>query len=139
MEVDATIGSTATATGTTSATAAGSLGSFDKDMFLKLFVAQLRQQSPFDAVETKDFMIQMAQFSSVEALQNMSTSMDVLRRQQGLAMGSTLIGRQVQYFGIAAELLTGVVDRVTQANGAVFLQVNGAQIGLDDVRAVLSL
>lgn len=136
MSVGAVDGSTAGSGVSTPSTASGLTG-FDQDMFLKLFVAQLRQQSPFDPVSSQDFINQVAQFSSVEAVQSMRLSLDAMRVQEGLAMGSALIGRQVVYTGPEGEEQVGLVEQVTQTDGSVFLQVDGSPVSLSDVRAVL--
>jgi flagellar basal-body rod modification protein FlgD len=57
----------------------GALGSGD---FLKLMVAQLQQQDPFEPVDNKDMLAQMAQFStlagSTESNATLSTISDKL-------------------------------------------------------------
>lgn len=50
--------------------------SLDKDAFLKLMLEQLKNQNPLSPMENKDFMAQMAQFSSLEQLSNMAKSQD---------------------------------------------------------------
>ena len=111
--------------------------SFDQDMFLKLFVAQLQRQTPFDVVETKDFVAQMAQFTAVESMVSMRASLDALAAQQGLAMASALIGQQVEALDLEGQPLVGVVEQVNVAGGTVFLQVDGVLVPLGDVQAVL--
>ncbi|HQX49259.1 MAG TPA: flagellar hook capping FlgD N-terminal domain-containing protein [Planctomycetaceae bacterium] len=43
-----------------------------KTQYLQLFATQLQHQDPLDPVKQEDFLSQLAQFSSVESLQNMS-------------------------------------------------------------------
>ena len=47
-----------------------------KDDFLKLLVTQLQHQDPMNPMDDKDFMGQMAQFSSLEQMTNMATAID---------------------------------------------------------------
>ena len=52
---------------TATATKKGELG---KDDFLKLFTKQLQAQDPLNPMDSSDFTAQLAQFSSLEQLQN---------------------------------------------------------------------
>ncbi|MBR9805157.1 flagellar biosynthesis protein FlgD, partial [bacterium] len=45
-----------------------------KDAFLRLMVAQLQNQDPLNPAENGEFMSQLAQFSSVEGIQNINES-----------------------------------------------------------------
>ena len=69
-----------------------------KQDFLTLFTAQLKNQNPLDPVKNEAFVAQLAQFSQLEALTNMQTSMDnLVTTMAGERMlgGSSLIGLKV--------------------------------------------
>ena len=73
-----------------------------KDDFLKLFVTQLRAQNPLNPINNTEFTAQLAQFSSLEQLNNMNMQLhDLLLYQNSLqnTLSSTLIGRKVKISG----------------------------------------
>ena len=96
-----------------------------KDDFLKLLTTELRNQDPLQPMDNKDFIAQMAQFSSLEQMNNVSKSMDDLKNsmtgffQQGLLnQGAALIGKQVS--GLDTDGVTeisGIVDSVKWLDG----------------------
>ncbi|MGH8415747.1 MAG: flagellar hook assembly protein FlgD [Pseudomonas sp.] len=78
-----------------STTGASSLG---KDSFLQLLVTQMQNQNPLDPQDNSEFVAQLAQFSSLETMQNLSTSVDAIggmyQSSQAL-QASSLVGRSV--------------------------------------------
>lgn len=60
-----------------------------KDDFLQLLIAQLSHQDPTSPMEDTQFIAQMAQFSSLEQMTNMSSSFSKLN---GLLSGSEAVG-----------------------------------------------
>ena len=97
-----------------------------KDMFLKLMIAQLKNQDPTSPMDQKDMMASMTQFSQVEQMQNMTQAMETISLTQGVG----LIGREVEYKQLARNAqgqvtgeitFTGVVDHVKQSGGGIKL------------------
>jgi len=84
--------------------------SLDQTDFLKLMIAQVKNQDPFEPMDNGEFIGQMAQFSSVDGIKKMSTNLDEMAKsfQQGQGLqAATLVGRQVIAPTSAAILTAG--------------------------------
>ena len=73
-----------------------------KDDFLKLLITQLKNQDPLSPMKDQEFAAQLAQFSSLEQLQNIRSSLDqnlqvnmALAQSVNNSLATTLIGKQV--------------------------------------------
>jgi len=67
----------------------------DKEAFFKLLVTELTYQNPMDPVDNKDFIAQLAQFSSLEEMQSMGKGFSELAKNSQWSYVSGLIGRGV--------------------------------------------
>ncbi len=73
-----------------------------KDDFLRLMVAQLRNQDPLNPMNNTEFVAQTAQFTSLEQLQNINTTLERVASQSnngGIASASALLGKTVTVNG----------------------------------------
>jgi flagellar basal-body rod modification protein FlgD len=110
--------------------ATGTNGQLGKDDFLKLFVAQLQHQDPLKPMEDKEFMGQMASFSTLEQVAKLATANEKLATSLSLSGSLGFIGRTVTYKDAAGATKTGVVERVQTTEGKVSLTVAGTD-GVD--------
>lgn len=62
--------------------ALGGNKSLDRDAFLKLLVAQLKNQDPLEPKENSEFVAELAQFSSLEQTMGINDRLDTLSLQQ---------------------------------------------------------
>src|SRR4051794_7040282 len=119
---------TTTTTATDAATAAANKAKADKnvlgkDDFLKLMVAQMKNQDPMNPSDDKDNIAQMAQFSSLEQITNLATATQKLADSMQTTQTLGLIGHTVSYKGADGALTTGTVSQVDVAGGTPSLTV----------------
>lgn len=107
-----------------------------KDAFLQLLVTQLQHQDPLSPQDNSEFVAQLAQFSSLEALQNLSSSMS---NNQAL----TLVGKPVvvevgKSDGMSeTTTVAGYVEFVKMVDGKAMLSIKGELYKFDDLEEVI--
>ncbi len=113
-----------------------------KDAFLKLLLTQLQNQDPMQPMQDKEFISQMATFSSLEQMANMNSKLESFLDNQSnneMALYSEMIGKEVEYSYVDSETDKaisgqGEVESVLLKNGNYYLQLaGGEEIGPADV------
>jgi flagellar basal-body rod modification protein FlgD len=130
MSTTSAIGSTSTAATTSTASASGVMG---REQFLTLLVTQLQHQDPLNPMEDKDFIAQLAQFSSLEQMMNMSESMEAMGKNSTSSQALALTGKWIEYQTASGDSVTGRVDSVSWADGTAKLMVGGSTVDLGSV------
>lgn len=96
-----------------------------KDQFLKIMMEQLKNQDPMQPMEDKEFIAQMAQFTSVEQLMNISGQLTTLNQSLGSVSG--LIGKDISWIdatpGSTSEIKTGTVGSIVIKDGVQYATV----------------
>ncbi len=67
-------------------------GELGRDDFLNLLVTQLQHQDPLNPMDSTDFTAQLAQFSSLEQLSNMSGQLEEMAQSQAAFASSQAVG-----------------------------------------------
>ena len=107
----------------------------DKDDFLKILIAQLRHQDPTKPMEDREFIAQMAQFSSLEQMTNMSRQFTELSAVLKASGAMNLIGHDVEIIQ-GDSFIQGRVDAVTSGAYPQVL-VNGTYYDYADISSVI--
>ncbi|MEC0133189.1 MULTISPECIES: flagellar hook capping FlgD N-terminal domain-containing protein [Paenibacillus] len=106
-----------------------------KDQFLKILITQLQNQDPMQPMEDKEFIAQMAQFTSVEQLMNISTQLNAMNQSLGSVSG--LIGKDITWTDTATKLpKTGNVESIVVSNGIQYAVVGKDRISLTDITQI---
>ena len=101
-----------------------------KDQFLQLLVTQMQNQNPLEPSSDTEWISQLANFSSLEAMQNMSSTMT----------GTQAMSMVGKYVDIVSKTATGnttndsgYVDFVNVKDGSIQVSVNGKMYDAEDV------
>ena len=107
-------------------------GEIDKNGFLQLMLAQLRYQNPIEPVDNTEQLMQQAQFTQVEELQNLNAT---LSRGNDLTQAATLVGKEVNYTDNNGQPQSGTVDSVILGDD-IGLQIGGDTISVDQLQQI---
>ena len=83
-----------------------------KDMFLKLLVAQMKYQDPANPASSSEFMAQTATFTQVEKLEEIAAQNASMLALQRSSSAGALVGRTVTYTDENGASATGRVSAV---------------------------
>lgn len=121
-------------------------GNLGKDDFLRLMMTQMQNQDPLSPMDNTQMVAQMAQFTSVEQLVNISDQLS--KMSQSLGNNSGLIGKEVSWtvqtktgdYSIEtgkAEVITekasGIVDSIVVRSGVHYVKVGEKEIPIDEI------
>lgn len=107
-----------------------------KDDFLKLLIAQMTHQDPTEPMDNSQFIAQMAQFSSLEQMYNVSNGFNKMASIMQSNEAASTLGKVVD-LDVEGEKVSGVVEGFTRGENPQ-IQVNGNFYNMDYVRAVYS-
>ena len=123
-------------TTSTTSTSKSSGSSLDKDAFLRLLVTQLQYQDPLDPMDNTEFVAQMAQFTALEQMQNLNSTMS--NSQAYSMIGRTVYAQVYNESTNKYEDIAGTVSSVTIKSGTPYLNVGDKEVPFSDVQQVYS-
>jgi flagellar basal-body rod modification protein FlgD len=105
-----------------------------KDDFLKILITQLANQDPSSPMDNTQFVAQMAQFSSLEQMTNMSQNFEKFATMTRSSEAQGMLGKTVE-LNLGDTTTTGVVDAATRGDKPQ-IKVNGMYYDMDRISAV---
>jgi len=109
-------------------------GGLGKDDFLKLLAAQMRYQDPLSPISDYSFIAQLAQFSSLEQVSNLSDEMRYLRatmdagQQRANALSAlSLVGMRATVLDDDSSPVSGTIQAVRLLGTLVYLNLAGKE------------
>jgi len=107
-----------------------------KDEFLKILAAQFRGQNPLEPLKDTEFIAQMAQFSSLEELQNISAQLDAFQEDAIWSQYVSLLGKDIHGINEQGDFIQGMVTGVNFKEGQFRLSVDGKEQGFISLLSV---
>lgn len=114
--------------------------SFEMDDFMQMMVAQLQNQDMHSSMDSSEYVNQMAQYSMIQAITDMTASMSDMMTMSTTNYGVSLIGKEVTMAinGSDGEIesLSGVVEGVNFFKGETQVMVDGKSYSLTQIMSV---
>ena len=114
-------------------------GTMGKNDFLMLLSAQLRHQDPLNPQNDSEFAAQLAQFSSLEQMQNMNTTLSAMANYQAYSLvGKYVIATAHLEIDGKYQLseIPGIVDSVFTRNGTTYAQIGDYTVPISAITDV---
>ena len=105
-----------------------------KDAFLQLLVTQMQYQDPLQPTDNTQYISQLASFSTLEQMQNMSSTME-MQRASGL-VGQYVYIEETDATTGETKQVEGTVDYVTYSGNKTYLSIGGKLYNFDDLVTV---
>jgi flagellar basal-body rod modification protein FlgD len=129
-----------TPTGSGAATGASDISSLGADDVLKLVVAQLLNQDPLNPLSNQEFVLQMAQLTTLEQSRAMANAVTSLADAARLGSAASLIDRTVMYREpVTGNVLTGTVTQVQADAIAIQVIIDGQPVPLENLVQIGSM
>lgn len=117
---------------TSKESALSSANTLGQEEFLKLFLTELNFQDPLEPMDNKEFISQLAQFSTLEQSRTMGESLDNIVLLNSTTQSLGLLGKQVELHGGRA---FGEVTAVTFSENGPLLTLKTSDEGfLNNIR-----
>ena len=131
------VGGAGSTSGNQTRSADDALRGLDMSEFLNLMIAELQNQDPLNPMENAEILSQISQIREIGATSQLSDTLSAVLTGQNISSASALIGKKVEGLTDDGKKVTGVVDKVTIANGVPRLHIGTSSIALRNVGEIV--
>jgi flagellar basal-body rod modification protein FlgD len=116
----------------------GPKNALGKDDFLKLMLTELKFQDPLNMKEDKEFIAQLAQFSSLEQTTKLADNIGASMQFQQLSQVSGLVGMPVEVNDfVNGKYKVGIVEEARLIDGKTKVKIGNTMYDPSEIRSVL--
>ena len=108
----------------------------DKDLFLKLLVAQMKNQDPFNSQDPTQYITQLAQFNMLEQSMALNENIEYLIGMTNGILANSAVGSEVEVYAPIesgqrrdedVKIISGKVESIHIKDGVVYMNVKDSQ------------
>jgi flagellar basal-body rod modification protein FlgD len=115
----------------------GGIGdSVDKNQFLEILMAQLKNQNPLKPQKSGKFVDQMASLTSLEQMTQMTNSLKSFQKSQQSQQFMTLLGKNVKATTSQGNTVQGEVESVRFTDDGSSVLIGGQDVGTNEIAAI---
>lgn len=107
-----------------------------KTQFLKLLIAQLKNQDPSNPADTNEMVQEQAQLAELEQMQNLNTNLVSMMAMQNVSQAVSLVGKTITGTTSAGLAVSGTVTSLVFDNGTPYLKVGSDQVPLANIESI---
>jgi len=123
--------------GTTKAAGTSGFGAIKSDDFIKVMLAELRNQDPFQPQDSGKLLEQMSSLRNIESQLSLQESLQGLVLQNQVSGAGQLIGKVVAGLDDNNDQVTGLVKSVRVQDGKALLELDsGKTLSLDRITEI---
>jgi len=134
--VNPVTGATSTTVDTSTATATTAKKTLTTEDFLQLLSTQMQNQDPLQPMDDSAYLAQMAQFTSLQQVNTLSSEVSLMRSDQQQLAAVSYLGRTVTMDDGNKGTVSGPVTSVNTSGTTPQLQVNGTYYPLTSLLSV---
>ncbi len=110
----------------------------DLEAFLKLLIAELRNQDPMDPMDNAQLLGQVSQIREIESNLRLNETLEAVQLGEKLSAAAGMLGHTILALDDQGQLVTGVVDRVTVDDNVPKLHLGEYAVDLKNIREILA-
>lgn len=108
-------------------------GNLGKDEFMELLITQMQNQDPMAPTDNTAMIAQMAQFSSLEQMQNLNSSFEGFQQSTTAALSLMNAGTPVELELSNGQTVSGTLDKVQWNSGETQFVIDGKNYSANQV------
>jgi flagellar basal-body rod modification protein FlgD len=110
--------------------------SLDVSQFIKLLVTEMQNQDPLNPMDNSKILEQISQIKAIATNNKLNQSLDSLQLQQNVSAANGMLDRVISGLTDKSAWITGKVDKVSIADGAIKLHIGQETVSMKNVSEI---